>query len=184
MSSFPDFGSSSGSTSTLSKKKRPVELKNSKPAVRLGLALLAVALVFGLCAYKGSWFGPSTTLNVPNQELHPQSIKKLGLITPDDPFQPYYSEDEKKIRGLVRNLQKAIPLSSSDQGLSALENQKVLYLTLHREAAKNYTEEDYALKYYPEINVVYFGRQFFQVNEATRSSLSQIISEMTPGWWS
>jgi len=140
-------------------------------------------LIFGPSIYQESWLDPFSTLNVPNRQLHPHAITKLGLVNSDNPFQPYYYINAGKIQELMHSLQRATPLSSSDQALVSLENQKVQYFTLHRAPSHYHTEEDYALQYYPEKNIVRFGQQAFRINESTIYAFTQITNSMTSGWW-
>jgi hypothetical protein len=105
------------------------------------------------------------------------------MINSDDPFHPLYYTNEGKILELMRNLQRATPLSASEQALLTLENQKVKYFTLHREPSIYHVEEDYALQYYPEKGIVRFGQQFFRINEASIYTFTQIGRGMTSGWW-
>lgn len=158
-------------------------LKRHKLAVSLSLMFVVTILVFGPPIYKESWLDPLGTLNVPNRELHPHAITKLGMVKSDDPFHPYYYTNVGKIQELMRNLQRATPLSSSDQASVSLENQKVHYFTLHRALSHYHTEEDYALQYYPEKGIVRFRQQAFRINESTVYAFSQITGGMTSGWW-
>jgi len=158
-------------------------LKSHKLAVSLSLVLVVAILVFGPAVYQESWLDPFGTLNVPNRELHPHSITKLGMVTSDDAFHPYYYTNAGKIQELMRNLQRATPLSTSDQALVSLENQKVQYFTLHRVLSHYHAEEDYALQYYPEKSIVRFGQQTFRINESTVYTFTQITGSMTSGWW-
>lgn len=164
-------------------RMRLLRLKKHKLAVNLTLIVVVVSFVIGPPVYQESWLDPFSTLNVPNRELHPRGIKKLGMIHSDDPFLSFYFVDEGKIQELMRNLQRATPLSSSEQTSLALDNQKSTYFTLHREPSRYHTEEDYALQYYPEKGIVRFGRQFFRINEASIYNFTQITSGMTSGWW-
>ncbi|HWQ40779.1 MAG TPA: hypothetical protein VN456_01935 [Desulfosporosinus sp.] len=164
-------------------RMRLSRLKKRKLAVSLSVVFVVAILIFGPPAYKESWLDPFGTLNVPNRELHPHSITKLGMVSSDDPFNPHYYTNVGEIQELMRNLQRATPLSSSDQALVSLENQKVHYFTLHRELSRYHTEEDYALQYYPEKGIVRFNQQAFRINESTIYAFTQITAGMTPGWW-
>lgn len=164
-------------------RMRLLRLKKHKFAVILSIVFVVAILVWGPLVYKESWLDPFSTLNVPNRELHPRAINKLGMINSDDPFHPLYYTNEGKILELMHNLQRATPLSSSEQDLLALENQKVKYFTLHRELSSYHVEEDYALQYYPEKGIVRFGQQFFRINEASIYTFTQIAGGMTSGWW-
>ncbi|KUO78886.1 MAG: hypothetical protein APF81_18430 [Desulfosporosinus sp. BRH_c37] len=164
-------------------RMRLLSLKNHKFTVILSIVLLFAILLFGPPVFKESWLDPFSTLNVPNRELHPRAINKLGMINSDDPFLPLYYTNEALIQELMRNLERSTPLSSSEPALLALENQKIMYFTLHREASRFHVEEDYALQYYPEKGIIRFGRQFFRINEASIYTFSQIASGMTTGWW-
>ena len=164
-------------------RMRLLRLKKHKFAVISSIVFVVAILVWGPPVYKESWLDPFSTLNVPNRELHPRAINKLGMINPDDPFHPLYYTNEGKILELMRNLQRATPIPSSEQALLALENQKVKYFTLHREPSSYHVEEDYALQYYPEKGIVRFGQQFFRINEASIYTFTQISSGMTSGWW-
>lgn len=164
-------------------RMRLLKLKKHKLAVSLSILGVVAMVVWGPTVYKESWLDPFSTLNVPNRELHPHAIDKLGMIHSDDPFNPLYYTNEGKIREMMRNLQRAIPLSASEQALLALENQKVTYFTLHRGPSNYHEEEDFALQYYPDKGIVRYGQQFFRINEATIYNFSQISSGMTSGWW-
>lgn len=164
-------------------RMRLSRLKNHKLAVSLSVVFVLAVLIFGPPVYKESWLDPFGTLNVPNRELHPHAITKLGMVTSDDPFHPYYYSNVGKIQELMHDLQRATPLSSSDQALVSLENQKVQYFTLHRTGSHYHTEEDYALQYYPSKRIIYFRQQAFRVNESTVYTLTQITGDMTSGWW-
>lgn len=162
---------------------RLLKMRNHKLAVSLSVGFVVTMLIFGPSIYQESWLDPFSTLNVPNRQLHPHAITKLGLVNSDNPFQPYYYSNAGKIQELMHNLQRATPLSSSDQALVSLENQKVQYFTLHRAPSHYHTEEDYALQYYPEKNIVRFGQQAFRINESTIYAFTQITNSMTSGWW-
>ena len=162
-------------------RMRLLRLKKHKFSVILSIVFLVLIFVWGPPAYKENWLDPFSTFNVPNRELHPRAINKLGMINPDDPFNPLFYSDEEKIRELLRNLQRAVPLSSPEQEF--LKDQKIKYFTLHREPSSYHVEEDYALQYYPEKGIVRFGQQFFQINEASIYSFTQIERGMTSGWW-
>lgn len=164
-------------------RMRLLLLKNHKYAVILSIMFVVAILVWGPTAYKESWLDPFYTLNTPNRELHPRAINKLGIINSDDPFNPLYYTNEGKIQELMRNLQRATPLSSSEEALLALENQKIKYFTLHREPSSYHVVEDYALQYYPEKGIVRFGQQFFLINESSIYTFTQIVNGMTSGWW-
>jgi len=164
-------------------RMRLLRYKNHKFAVILSIVFVIVILLWGPSVYKESWLDPFSTLNVPNRELHPHAISKIGMINSDDLFHPLYYTNEGTIQELMRNLQRATPLSSSEQALLDLENQKVKYFTLHREPSIFHLEEDYALQYYPEKGIVRFGQQFFRINEASIYNFTQITGGMTPGWW-
>jgi len=164
-------------------RMRLLKLKKHKLAVNLSIIFIVVSLVLGPPVYQESWLDPFSTLNVPNRELHPRAINKLGMINSDDPFHPFHFTNEGEIQELMRDLQRASPLSSSEQALLALDNQKTTFFTLHREASSHHTEEDYALQYYPEKGIVRFGQKFFRINDASIYKFTQITREMTPGWW-
>jgi len=164
-------------------RMRLLRLKNHKFAMILSIVFVVVILVWGAPAYKENWLDPFSTLDVPNRELHPRAIDKLGMINSDDLFHPLYYTNKKKIQELLSNLQHATLLSSSEQTLLALENQNVKYFTLHREPSNYHVEADYALQYYPRKGIVRFGQQLFRVNEATVYTFTQIASGMTSGWW-
>lgn len=171
------------SSIVLACRMRLSKLKRRKLAVSLGVVFIVALLVFGPSVYQESWLDPFGTLNVPNRQLHPHAITKLGIVNSDDPFHPYYYTNAGKIKELMRDLQRATPLSSSDQTLVSLENQKIQYFTLHRELSHYHTEEDYALQYYPEKSIVRFGQQAFRINESTVYAFTQITAGMTSGWW-
>ena len=164
-------------------RMRLSKLKKHKLAVTLSVVFVTIILVLGPFAYQESWLDPFSTLNVPNRELHPHAITKLGMVNSEDPFHPYYYTDVGKIQELIQDLQHATPLSSSDQALVSLENQKVQYFTLHRALSHYHTTEDYALQYYPAKSIVRFGQQEFRVNAATVYAFTKITGSMTPGWW-
>lgn len=164
-------------------RMRFLKLKKHKFLVSLSIVFVIAILVWGPPAYKESWLDPFSTLNVPNRELHPRAINMLGMTNSENPFQPLYYTDERKIQELLRNLQRSTPLSSSEQALLALENQKVKIFTLHKKPSSYHVEEDYALQYYPDKGIVRFGQQFFRINEASIYTFTQIISGMTSGWW-
>ena len=165
-------------------RMRLSRLKNRKFSVSLSIVLVISILVFGPPIYQESWLDPLRTLNVPNRELHPLAITKLGMVNSNDPFHPYYYTNFGKIQELMRNLQRATPLSPSDQALLApLDNQKVQYFTLHREPSHYHSEEDYALQYYPEKSIVRFRQQAFRINESSVYAFTQITEGMTSGWW-
>ena len=164
-------------------RMRLSRLKRRKFAVSLSVVFVVAILVFGPPVYQESWLDPLGTLNVPNRQLHPHAITKLGMVNSDDPFHPYYYTNVGKIQELLRNLQRATPLSSSDQALVPLENQKVQYFTLHRAPSHYHSEEDYALQYYPGKSIVRFRQQAFRINESTVYTFTQITGGMTSGWW-
>lgn len=163
-------------------RMRLSRLKNHKLAVSLGFLFFVILIIFGPSFYQESWLDPFSTLNVPNQELHPHAITMLGMLNSDDPFHPQYYTNEGKIQELMRDLQLATPLSS-EQDLATLKDQKVLYFTLHRAPSHYHSEEDYALQYYPEKSIVLFGQQAFRINKSTEDAFKQITDGMTPGWW-
>ncbi|OLN33620.1 hypothetical protein DSOL_0330 [Desulfosporosinus metallidurans] len=105
------------------------------------------------------------------------------MLNSDDPFHPYYYTNKGKIQELMRNLQRATPLTSSEQALVSLENQKVQYVTLHRIPSNYHAEEDFALQYYTEKGIVRFGQQLFRINEATIYSFTKINDDRISGWW-
>lgn len=164
-------------------RMRLSRLKRRKLAVSLSIVFVLAILVFGPPIYQESWLDPFGTLNVPNRELRPHAITKLGMVNSDDPFHPYYYTNVGKIQELMRNLQHATPLSSSDQTLVSLENQKVQYFTLHRALSHYHAEEDYALQYYPAKSIVRFRKQAFRINESAVYAFTQITGDMTSGWW-
>lgn len=157
-------------------------LKRHKLTTSLGVVFIIFLVVLGPTVYQESWFDPFSTLNVPNQKIHPHAITMLGILNADDPFHPYYYTDRGKIQELMYNLQRAT-LLSSEQDLGTLENQKIQFFTLHRAPSRYHSEEDYALKYYPEKGIVRFGQQAFRINEATIYNLTQIAENRIPGWW-
>lgn len=159
-------------------RMRLLSLKKHKFAVSLSIVFVVALLVWGPTVYKESWLDPFSTLNVPNRDLHPRAINKLGMINSDDPFVPLYYTNEGNIRELMRNLQRATPLSSSEQALLALEDQNRIYFSLHREPSRYHVEQDFALQYYPEKGIIRFGHQFFRLNEASIYNFSQITSGM------
>ena len=164
-------------------RMRFLRLKKHKFSVSLSIVLVIALLVWGPPAYQESWLDPFSTMHVPNRELHPRAINMVGMTHPENPFQPFYYTDEGKIQELMRNLQRSTPLSSSEQALLALENQKVKFFTLHRKSSSHHVEEDYALQYYPDKGIVRFGQHFFRINAASILNLTQITNGMTPGWW-
>ena len=164
-------------------RMRLSKLKRHKFTVSLSVVFILAILVFGPPVYQESWLDPFRTLNVPNQELRPRAINKLGMVNSDDPFHPYYYTNEGKIQDLMRDLQRATPLSASDPALVSLDNQKVQYFTLHRAVSHYHAEQDYALQYYPEKSIVRFRQQEFRINESTVYAFTQITGDMTSGWW-
>lgn len=164
-------------------RMRLLRLREHKFALTLSIVFVLTLLVWGPSTYKESWLDPFSTLNVPNRDLHPHSINKLGMINSDDQFHPFYYTDEGKVQELMRNLQRATPLSSSEQAILASENQKVKYFTLHREPSSYHVAEDYALQYYPEKGIVRFNQKYFRINEASIYNFTQISNGMTSGWW-
>lgn len=164
-------------------RMRLSRLKRPRLTISLSIILVIAILILGPLVYQESWLDPFSTLGVPNQQLHPHSITKLGILNSDDPFHPYYYTDIGKIQELIHDLQHSTPLSSSDQALSSLENKKVQYITLHRARSYYHTEADYALQYYPEIGIIRLGQQAFRINESTVYALTQISAAMTSGWW-
>ncbi|MDR3539857.1 MAG: hypothetical protein P4L69_02650 [Desulfosporosinus sp.] len=158
-------------------------LKQHKKAVSLSVLFVMFVIILGPPIYQESWLDPFKTLNVPNRELHPHAITKLGMVNSDDPFHPYYYTDVGKIQELMRDLQHATPLSPADQALISLENQKIQYFTLHRALSHYHATEDYALQYYPAKNIVRFEQQEFQIDVSTVYAFSQITRGMTSGWW-
>jgi len=163
-------------------RMRLSRLKNHKIALSIGVMLVIAISLLGPSVYQESWLDPFSTLNIPNRELRPHAINKLGILNSDDPFHPYYYTDEGKIRDLMRNLQRATVLSS-EQDLAALDNQKKQYFTLHRAPSRYHAEEDYTLQYYPAKSIVRFGQHMFRINESTVYAFSQITENMTSGWW-
>ena len=164
-------------------RMRLLKALKHKIALLLSLVFIVAMYIWGPTVYQESWLDPLTTLNVPNRELHPRAISKLGMINSDDPFHPLYYSNEVKIQELIHDLQRSKPLSPSEIALLPLENQKLTYFTLHRESSIYHVEEDFALQYYPDKGIVRFGGQFFKINEASIYNFTQITREMTPGWW-
>jgi len=164
-------------------RMRLLSMKRHKFMVSLSIILTVVILVWEPTIYIESWLDPFSTLNVPNHELHPHAINKLGMVNSNDPFHPFYYTNEVKILELMQNLQRSTHLSSTDQASLALDNQKVKYFTLHRESSSYHVAEDYALQYYPEKGIVRFNQQLFRINEASIYTFTQISSGMTSGWW-
>ncbi len=160
-------------------RMRLLRLKKHKFVVSISIVFIISIIILGPPAYKESWLDPFSTLNVPNRVLHPHAINKLGMINSKDPFLPLSYTDEGKIRELMRNLQRSTPLSTSEQTLLALDGQKVIYFSLHRAPSSYHEEQDYALQYYPEEGIVFFGHQYFRLNEATINNFVQITSSMT-----
>ena len=158
-------------------------LYKHKFAIGLSLIMISATVIWGPTAYQESLLDPFSTLNMPNRALHPGAINKLGMIHSEDPFHPYYYTNEGKIRELMRDLQRATPLSSSEQASLNFENEKINYFTLHRESSKYHDQVDYALQYYPEKGIVRFGQQLFRINEASIYAFTQITNGMTSGWW-
>ncbi|WP_075363157.1 hypothetical protein [Desulfosporosinus metallidurans] len=164
-------------------RMRFTRLKGHKITLSLSVLLVVAAIIFGPPIYQESWLDPFKTLNVPNRELRPHAITMLGMLNSDDPFHPYYYTNKGKIQELMRNLQRATPLTSSEQALVSLENQKVQYVTLHRIPSNYHAEEDFALQYYTEKGIVRFGQQLFRINEATIYSFTKINDDRISGWW-
>lgn len=164
-------------------RMRLLTVLRHKLALLLSLVFIVAMFVWGPTVYQESWLDPFTTLNVPNRDLHPRAITKIGMINSDDPFHPSYYTNEGKILELMHNLQRSTPLSPSEKALLSLENQKVTYFTLHREHSIYHVEEDLALQYYPDKGIVCFGQQLFRINEASIYTFTQISREMTSGWW-
>jgi len=164
-------------------RMRLLSVKKHKFMIGIIIILLVPTIVWGPTAYQENWFDPFSTLNVPNRELHPAAINKLGMISSDDPFHPFYYINEGKIWELMGNLQRATPLSSAEQALVPKENQKINYFTLHRESSNYHVAVDYSLQYYPDKGIVRFGQQFFKINEASIYTFTQITNGMTAGWW-
>ena len=171
------------SSFVFSGRMRLLRILKHKFALIFSLVFIVTSYVWGPTVYQESWLDPFSTLNVPNRELRPHAVNKLGMINSEDPFHPLYFTNEQKIRELMNGLQRATPLSSSEQALFTLDNQKVTYFTLHREASTYHGEEDYGLQYYPDEGVVRFGQQFFRINEASVYAFTLISREMTSGWW-
>lgn len=167
----------------LSCRMRLCKLKSHKLAVGLTSVFVLAILILGPLAYRESWLDPFSTLNIPDRQLRPHAITKLGILDSDNPFHPYYYTNVGEIHELMGDLQRSAPLSPTDPAVNSLENQKILYLTLHREPSHYHTEEDFALKYYPDKNIIIWGQQAFRVNNAAIYALTQITSHMTPGWW-
>ena len=94
------------------------KLKKHKIAVSLSVISIVTAIILGPPVYQESWLDPFTTLNIANREFHPRAITKLGMVNSDDPFHPYYYTNVGKIQELMHNLQRASPLSASDQVLA------------------------------------------------------------------
>ncbi|MGI6120019.1 MAG: hypothetical protein ACOYIB_05550, partial [Desulfosporosinus sp.] len=134
MHSIPSF--------VFSLRMKLLKLKKHKLAVNLSIVFVIVISVFGPTVYKESWLNPFSTLGVPNQELHPRAISMIGMINSDDPSHPLYYTNKRKIQELMRCLERAKPLSASEQAQLSLENQKIKYFTLHRESSRYHTEED------------------------------------------
>lgn len=160
-------------------RMRLLRLKRHKIAVSLSIVSIVALLVWGPTVYKESWLDPFSTLNVPNRDLHPHAITKLGMINSDDPFITLSYSDEGKIRELMRDLQRSTPISSSEIALSESENERIVYFSLHREPSRYHVEQDFALKYFIDKGIVRFGHQFFRLNESAIYSFSQITSELT-----
>ncbi|TGE32449.1 hypothetical protein [Desulfosporosinus sp. Sb-LF] len=163
-------------------RMRLSRLKTHKISLSIGALFIIAISLLGPPVYQESWLDPFSTLNIPNRELRPHAINKVGILNSDDPFHPYYYINEGKIQDLLQNLQRATALSS-DQDLGTLESQKKLYFTLHRAPSRYHTEEDYTLQYYPAKSIVRFGQQTFRINESTIYAFSQITDSMTSGWW-
>ncbi|HZK52654.1 MAG TPA: hypothetical protein VFC84_00400 [Desulfosporosinus sp.] len=167
----------------LSCKMRLLKVLKHKILLLLSVVVISASFVWGPTVYQESWIDPFTTLDVPNRELHPHAMNMIGMINSEDPFHPLYYTNEGKILELMHGLQRSTPLSSEEQASLLLDNQKVTYFTLHRGPSIYHVEEDFALKYYSEKGVVWFGQQFFWINETSIYLLTQISKEMTFGWW-
>jgi hypothetical protein len=164
-------------------RMRLLKVKDHKLAAGLSILILLFAIFAVPPLYEESWLDPFSTLNIANRELHPHSITMIGMLNSDDPFHPYYYTNREKISELMRDLQRATPISMSEIPPTSLENQKIKYLTLHCSSSNYHSEEDFALQYYPDREIVRFGQQLFRINETTVYTLSQITNAMTPGWW-
>ena len=164
-------------------RMRLLKVLKHKIALLLSVVFISAIFVWGPTVYQESWLDPFTTLNVPNRELHPRAMNKLGMINSEDPFHPLYYTNEGKILELMHGLQRSTPLPSAEQASLLLDNHKVTYFTIHREPSIYHVEEDFALQYYSEKGIVRFGQQFFRINEASIYLFTQISREMTLGWW-
>lgn len=145
------------------------------------LIVLMIALLL-LPAYQESWLDPFNTLSVPNKALHPLSFSHIGLMDPNDPFNPHFFADRQKVKELMKALQHAT-LLSSDQTQVLSKDEKILYFTLHREANCFHDTVDLALQYYPQKNIVCFAEQQYKIDNITILLLNDIIQKMQAGWW-
>lgn len=158
------------------------KLKKHKILVSLSIVVLVAIIAITPTVYKESWLDPFCTLNIPNRELHPHSITKIGILSTDDPFHPSYFVDQDKIHDLMQELRHAISLSP-DQTLTELEKQKAQFFTLHRPSDRFHEEEDYALQFYPDKGIIYFADQYFKVDSATVLTFTDIYNGKISGWW-
>ena len=170
-------------TIVFSWRMRLSSVAKHKIPLSMGVLFIVGVIVLGPPIYQESWLDPFGTLNVPNRELHPHAITMMGMVNSDDPFQPYYYTNKGKIQELLRDLQRATPLSSKEETSFSLENQKVQYFTLHRTSSNFHTEEDLALQYYPGKGIIRFRNQAFRINESAIYAFTQITVDMSPGWW-
>jgi len=145
------------------------------------LIILMLSILF-LLAYQESWFDPFNTLSVPNNKLHPLSFSQIGLMDPNDPFNPHFFADRQKVKELMKKLQHAT-LASSDQTQVLSNDEKILYFTLHREANHFHEKADLALQYYPQRNIVCFAGQQYKIDNDTIQLLNDITQKMQSGWW-
>lgn len=159
------------------------KFKGHKITLCLSILLVLAAIILGPTIYRESWLEPFNTLNVPDNELKPHAITMLGILNSDDPFHPYYYTNEKEIQELLYNLQRATPLSSSEQAKLSLQNQKLQYFTLHRTPSSYHSEEDFALQYYTGLGIVRFEQHLFKINEAASYSFTKINEGRISGWW-
>ncbi|HWQ72427.1 MAG TPA: hypothetical protein VN370_08925 [Desulfitobacteriaceae bacterium] len=146
------------------------------------ILIILMSSILLLLAYQESWLDPFNTLSVPNNKLHPLSFSQIGLMDPNDPFNPHFFADRQKVKELMRNLQHATP-TASDQTQVLANDEKILYFTLHREANYFHEKADLALQYYPQRNIVCFARQQYKIDHDTVQCLNDITQKMQAGWW-
>lgn len=152
------------------------------PKISLSIVTLIILLLIPwITIYQESWLDPFNTLSIPDYILRPHSFTKIGLENPNDPFQPRFIDNTPMVQELMRDLRSASPISTDSNVKS--EDKNKLYFILHRDSSQFHKTADYSLIYFPDKSTIYFGSQYFHVDESTDVLLNQLNKDAHPGWW-